>query len=709
MPFFDYITKVTVTVNITHTYDGDLSLSLIAPNATVIPLATRRGTSGDNFTATTFDDDATTPIASGVAPFTGSFKPESPLSVLAGAVSYGNWQLKAVDSAGADVGTIVDWSLSLSFPAAPCGASVTTNQAAYSCTSLVGITVKDTNVAGTTITVDVNSTTETTPETVTLTRLAAPQDTWFTGSVQLGAPPAVHGDGVLSVVNGDTITVSYLDADDGQGNTNVTVTTTATTQCVGPTISNVGSSNVAGSTAQINWLTNNPATSVVHYGLTIPPGQTASNAGLVTTHGLPLTGLTPCNTYYYSVESVDAFGNVAIDNNGGVYYNFTTLQNTNADFPSTDTPVTIPDNNTTGVTSTINVPDLDTVVDVNVTVNVQHTWDGDVTMYLIGPNGTQVTLVARRGSSGDNFVNTVFDDQATTPISSGTVPFTGSFKPELPLSALNGISAAGAWKLKATDSVTGDSGQILNWTLSLAYQPRVCGPSAQYFSHTFTDACASGGTGSRQRRGGPRRGHHHAPHGPEQRRRDADRGVGDADDHHAGRDDHPGDGDVPRRGVGPDDGQQRAPLRVRRGSLGSVRVGHRLQRRDPDGAGDLQQLLHPEGRPVHDLHLDDRLDGRSEGDPGQQHDGRDQRHPGRGHEPRGRRERAAQHHAHASTGTCRCPSSARTARSSRSPPGAGRAATTSPAPCSTTRPRRRSAAARPPSRAPSSRNPRSAC
>ncbi len=76
-------------------------------------------------------------------------------------------------------------------------------------------------------------------------------------------------------------------------------------------------------------------------------------------------------------------------------------------------------------------------------------------------------LSSRRGSSGDNFTGTTFDDSATTPISSGTAPFSGSFKPETPLAALNGIAANGTWKLEVNDAASGDTGTLTAWSIQL--------------------------------------------------------------------------------------------------------------------------------------------------------------------------------------------------------------------------------------------------
>lgn len=111
------IGKVTVSVRITHTYDADIAVSLFSPDNTEVVLSQNRGGSGDNFGTdcpasandTTFDDAAATAIGTGVAPFSGTFRPDEPLSAFngkTGAAANGNWRLFVVDSAGLDVGNI---------------------------------------------------------------------------------------------------------------------------------------------------------------------------------------------------------------------------------------------------------------------------------------------------------------------------------------------------------------------------------------------------------------------------------------------------------------------------------------------------------------------------------------------------------------------------------------------------------------------------
>jgi len=108
-----------------------------------------------------------------------------------------------------------------------------------------------------------------------------------------------------------------------------------------------------------------------------------------------------------------------------------------------------------------------TITDLNVAINVTHTYDSDLIISLKSPTGVVSTLSFRRGGAGDNFVSTIFDDEATKAISSGIAPFTGSFKPETLLSAFDGLNARGVWKLTVEDKANGDIGSLNNWAISL--------------------------------------------------------------------------------------------------------------------------------------------------------------------------------------------------------------------------------------------------
>src|SRR5206468_234151 len=111
------ITKVTVGLYITHTFDSDLTLQLISPDNVTNNLSVQNGTSGQNYgiacapdsQRTTFDDDATNSITTGAPPFLGAYKPQQPLSIFAGKSGTnvnGTWLLHVFDSFAFDVGTI---------------------------------------------------------------------------------------------------------------------------------------------------------------------------------------------------------------------------------------------------------------------------------------------------------------------------------------------------------------------------------------------------------------------------------------------------------------------------------------------------------------------------------------------------------------------------------------------------------------------------
>lgn len=148
---------------------------------------------------------------------------------------------------------------------------------------------------------------------------------------------------------------------------------------------------------------------------------------------------------------------------------------------SGDVSAPIPDLGTVEVP--ILIPDSGAVTDVNVRVRLNHTFDGDLAISLVGPDGTEVVLSNRRGGSGDNFGSganscggtpTVFDDSAATAISAGSSPFAGTFRPDFPLSGFNGKSTAGIWKLRVSDQAAADVGTVFCFQLEISRRAYAC-------------------------------------------------------------------------------------------------------------------------------------------------------------------------------------------------------------------------------------------
>lgn len=116
---------------------------------------------------------------------------------------------------------------------------------------------------------------------------------------------------------------------------------------------------------------------------------------------------------------------------------------------------------------TINNPGT---VDGLVVSNIRgtHTWVADLAVRLIGPGGApEVLLWSGECGSSDDF-NLSISDAAATPVSSA--PCTplgqgGTFRPEEPLSAFDGLPVAGDWTLRVNDNANQDGGELTSWRL----------------------------------------------------------------------------------------------------------------------------------------------------------------------------------------------------------------------------------------------------
>lgn len=138
---------------------------------------------------------------------------------------------------------------------------------------------------------------------------------------------------------------------------------------------------------------------------------------------------------------------------------------------SNSTAQSIPDNNSTGISSNITVSGISPstispTTMVSVQVNITHTFDYDLELRLYAPSGEYRVLSYQRGSSGDNYTNTVFSQTGATFISDGSAPFTNTYKPSENISTFTG-NANGVWTLKVYDRASNDVGTLNNWNIKL--------------------------------------------------------------------------------------------------------------------------------------------------------------------------------------------------------------------------------------------------
>lgn len=126
--------------------------------------------------------------------------------------------------------------------------------------------------------------------------------------------------------------------------------------------------------------------------------------------------------------------------------------------------VAIPDYNTVGITRSLIVTEAGILSNIYCSVNITHTWKGDLVVDLTSPQGTTVRLHNRTGSSQDNIITTY--DSITLPDGPGV------------MNDFDGEDPVGEWRLFVADGASGDVGRLNEWCLNLFVAEPVVGVSA---------------------------------------------------------------------------------------------------------------------------------------------------------------------------------------------------------------------------------------
>ena len=101
----------------------------------------------------------------------------------------------------------------------------------------------------------------------------------------------------------------------------------------------------------------------------------------------------------------------------------------------------IPDNDEAGFTSSVDVELQGNVVSATVSYAIAHTYQGDLTVALVAPNGARAVLHAATGGSEDNLSDTKT------------------------LTDFAGLPVAGAWSLSVVDAAGEDVGTVDSWSI----------------------------------------------------------------------------------------------------------------------------------------------------------------------------------------------------------------------------------------------------
>lgn len=177
------------------------------------------------------------------------------------------------------------------------------------------------------------------------------------------------------------------------------------------------------------------------------------------------------------------------------------VKSDNMSFPSawyiSENNLRIPASGTMGYSQydTINIPYCMGILDVNVFLALNHTFEKDLAVYLISPSGDSLEMVKTNVMKRGQYI-TIFNDQADSSIVNDRfVTFSPQIKPFTSLSSvLTGLNVRGNWKLHVNDSFAGDTGMVYSW--GLQFNNMVAKPNLM----TFNGTANQGGfwTGSNQ-------------------------------------------------------------------------------------------------------------------------------------------------------------------------------------------------------------------
>ncbi|WP_158975379.1 reprolysin-like metallopeptidase [Cellulophaga sp. L1A9] len=176
-------------------------------------------------------------------------------------------------------------------------------------------------------------------------------------------------------------------------------------------------------------------------------------------------GLTPNTVYYWRIKPKNNCGEGAFSD----AFSFTTTTIDCKVVSAKSLPITISSSGTPTIFSTISFIEDLPLSDVNVVLDLTHSYLADLTVKLTSPEGTTVVLMAN--SCGENRnVNATFDQSANSFVCGTNPAINGLVKPLGSLNSFNGESSKGDWVLEISDNAGGDGGSLNGFSLELCVE-----------------------------------------------------------------------------------------------------------------------------------------------------------------------------------------------------------------------------------------------
>jgi subtilisin family serine protease len=150
-------------------------------------------------------------------------------------------------------------------------------------------------------------------------------------------------------------------------------------------------------------------------------------------------------------------------------------------------------NDNTTNTYRFNIAENVRIDDIDIRLNLTHTYVGDLIISLTSPSGRSATLFNRRGGSGDNLSNTRFNDEAGTFIGNGAAPFAGQFRGENWLSTFDGLGSQGVWTVTIRDAAARDVGALRGIGFIMTTRTTIYGAALSSSSQTIAGLSTGNG------------------------------------------------------------------------------------------------------------------------------------------------------------------------------------------------------------------------
>jgi subtilisin-like proprotein convertase family protein/uncharacterized protein YvpB len=175
---------------------------------------------------------------------------------------------------------------------------------------------------------------------------------------------------------------------------------------------------------------------------------------------------------------------------------------------SINQPISIPDDNLSGVNNDIWIPDGRILVNLRLYIDITHTWVGDLVITLTNQKtGKSITVLDRPGSppyycSYDGIVS-ILADYAAQPVddqcSSYPHAISGIYQPMQGFNIFTNTGISGTWRLNVSDHYINDVGTLNHWCLQADVAEAMPSPTpAPTYVSLPSSASVSGMSGQAQ-------------------------------------------------------------------------------------------------------------------------------------------------------------------------------------------------------------------